>query len=129
MERERRRRMRVVARWLPLAAAVLVSLSAAAAATRAPRPAPVALHHIVVRGDTLWSLAADCRAPRFDRREVAWALQELNGLRSATLRPGQALLLPLGERSVRDALRDPDGFADRAVLATELDVAEALAGP
>jgi len=129
MERQRRRRMRQVVRWLPLMAAVLVSLSAAAAATRAPRPAPVALYRVVVSGDTLWAMTAECRAPRTDRRQVAWALQELNGLRTTTLRPGQALLLPIGERSVRDALRDPDGFASRAVVATELDAASALAAP
>ncbi len=126
MER-RRRRVRQVMRWWPLVAAALVSLSAAAAATRAPRPAPVALHRIVVSGDTLWGLASECRAPRRDRSELTWLLQELNDLRTATLRPGQALLLPLGERSVRDALRDPDGFAQRAVVASEVELAEALA--
>jgi hypothetical protein len=91
-----------------LAAALLVSLSAAAAATRAPRPAPIALDRIVMAGDTLWEVVTDCG--------------------SATLRPGQALLLPIGERSVRDALRDPRGFAARAVRVAELDVAAALAG-
>ena len=110
-----------------MAAALLVSLSAAAAATMAPRPAPIAVSRIVMPGDTLWDLATECRSDQ-DRRQLIWVLQEVNGLRSATLRPGQSLLLPIGEWSVRDAMRAPRDFRTRALRISELDVATALAG-
>ncbi len=47
---------------------------------------------VVKPGDTLWSIAA--RSYGGDPREAVWRLQERNHLRSATLRPGQHLILP-----------------------------------
>jgi nucleoid-associated protein YgaU len=48
--------------------------------------------YVVKPSDTLWSIAAKTYAG--DVREGVWKLQERNGLRSATLRPGQVLTLP-----------------------------------
>jgi LysM repeat protein len=48
--------------------------------------------YVVKPTDTLWSIAA--RNYAGDVREGVWRLQERNGLRSATLRPGQVLKLP-----------------------------------
>jgi LysM repeat protein len=42
--------------------------------------------------DTLWSIAVASYAG--DTREGVWKLQQRNHLRSATLRPGQTLVLP-----------------------------------
>jgi LysM repeat protein len=43
-------------------------------------------------GDTLWSIAA--RTFPGDPREGVWELRERNGLDSATIVPGQVLVLP-----------------------------------
>jgi hypothetical protein len=48
---------------------------------------------VVDSGDTLWSIAATV-APEEDVRLVVDRIQELNGLRSTELVPGQVLLLP-----------------------------------
>jgi LysM repeat protein len=42
--------------------------------------------------DTLWSIAASSFAG--DTREGVWKLEQRNHLLSATLRPGQTLVLP-----------------------------------
>jgi LysM repeat protein len=44
--------------------------------------------------DTLWSIAAHSYAG--DTREGVWKLEQRNHLRSATLVPGQHLILPSG---------------------------------
>jgi LysM repeat protein len=48
--------------------------------------------YVVKPADTLWSIAAHSYAG--DTREGVWQLQQRNHLRSATLRPGQTLVLP-----------------------------------
>jgi len=48
--------------------------------------------YVVRPADTLWSIAA--RAYGGDPREGVWALEQRNHLRSATLEPGQRLVLP-----------------------------------
>jgi LysM repeat protein len=48
--------------------------------------------YVVEPTDTLWSIAAQSYAG--DVREGVWKLQQRNHLGSATLRPGQVLLLP-----------------------------------
>ncbi len=48
--------------------------------------------YVVKPTDTLWSIAA--RTWAGDTREGVWQIQQRNHLRSATLRPGQALVLP-----------------------------------
>jgi LysM repeat protein len=48
--------------------------------------------YVVKPTDTLWSIAAQRYAG--DTREGIWQIQERNHLRSATIRPGQTLVLP-----------------------------------
>lgn len=49
-------------------------------------------HYRVKPGDTLWSIAE--RTVVGDPREGVWELRERNGLESATIVPGQVLVLP-----------------------------------
>jgi hypothetical protein len=48
-------------------------------------------HYRVKAGDTLWSIAE--RTYAGDPREGVWELREQNGLASATIVPGQVLVL------------------------------------
>ena len=48
--------------------------------------------YVVKPTDTLWSIAA--RTWAGDTREGVWQIQQRNHLRSATIRPGQILVLP-----------------------------------
>jgi LysM repeat protein len=48
--------------------------------------------YVVRPADTLWSIAA--RTYGGDPRERVWELEQRNHLQSATLRPGQRLVLP-----------------------------------
>ena len=50
--------------------------------------------YVVKPTDTLWSIAA--RSYAGDVREGVWKLQKRNHLGSATLQPGQRLILPAG---------------------------------
>ena len=47
--------------------------------------------YVVKPSDTLWSIAARTHAG--DTREGVWQLEQRNHLHSATLRPGQVLVL------------------------------------
>lgn len=51
-----------------------------------------AREYVVRSGDTLWSIASAEYGG--DPREGVWRLQRRNGLRGATIVPGQRLLLP-----------------------------------
>jgi len=48
--------------------------------------------YVVRPADTLWSIAA--RTYSGDPRQGVWELEQRNHLHSATLRPGQKLVLP-----------------------------------
>ena len=48
--------------------------------------------YVVKPSDTLWSIAVHRYAG--DPREAVWQLQQRNHLRSATLTPGEKLVLP-----------------------------------
>jgi LysM repeat protein len=50
--------------------------------------------YVVRPTDTLWAIAA--RSYAGDVREGVWKLEQRNHLRSATLTPGQVLVLPGG---------------------------------
>jgi LysM repeat protein len=49
-------------------------------------------HYRVKAGDTLWSIAE--RTYGGDPREGVWELRERNALSSATIVPGQLLVIP-----------------------------------
>ena len=72
---------------LLVAAALLVGMAA-----RASHGAGPERHYVVKPTDTLWSIAA--RSYGGDTRAAVWRLEQRNHLRSATLRPGQTLVLP-----------------------------------
>ena len=50
--------------------------------------------YVVKPTDTLWSIAS--RSYAGDVREGVWKLQQRNHLPSATIRPGERLILPAG---------------------------------
>ena len=53
---------------------------------------PQPRYHVVQPGETLWSIAVESYGG--DPREGVWNLESRNGLGSATIFPGQRLLLP-----------------------------------
>jgi hypothetical protein len=62
------------------------------AATDGARPSHV--RHVVVQpGQSLWDIARQA-APGADPRQTVGRIVDLNGLTDATVRPGQALVLP-----------------------------------
>jgi LysM repeat protein len=72
---------------LVCAAALAVGYAAHGSSGAAPR------HTYVVRaGDTLWSIASHSYAG--DPREGVWEIQQRNHLASATISPGEKLVLP-----------------------------------
>lgn len=78
-----------------VAAGAVVGLGALADAARDAGPGiPVATAQVVVgQGDTVWDIARRT-APDADPAAAAAHIAELNGLRSAALRPGQVLTVP-----------------------------------
>jgi hypothetical protein len=79
----------VVARVLLVAVAAFVVWALFAGETGAGGPER---HYRVKPGDTLWSIAE--RTFPGDPREGVWELRERNELASATIVPGQVLVLP-----------------------------------
>jgi hypothetical protein len=86
-----------VAAWL-LAAALAVAaygIGAAAGGGGAESVSYVPTREVVVhQGDSLWSIAEGLTPPGGDVRQVVALLQELNGLRSPSIRGGDVLLVP-----------------------------------
>lgn len=52
--------------------------------------------HLVVPGDTLWEIASDNAGPGDDIRKAVFEIQQINGLPSSVIIPGQVLIVPLG---------------------------------
>ena len=75
---------------LTVTAAIFLLISTGVDA-RIPEPVPQV--HRVVAGDTLWEIASDLGTGT-DLRRVISEIQELNGLRTANIHPGQLLVLP-----------------------------------
>jgi LysM domain len=78
-----------IGRILLVALAVLLLWALFAGETGASGPER---HYRVKPGDTLWSIAEHTFAG--DPREGVWELRERNQLESATIVPGQLLVLP-----------------------------------
>lgn len=49
---------------------------------------------VVQAGDSLWSIAQEV-APAADPRETIARIRDLNGMRSATVIPGQSVVVPI----------------------------------
>ncbi|HET7567225.1 MAG TPA: LysM peptidoglycan-binding domain-containing protein [Gaiellaceae bacterium] len=74
---------------LLVAAALVVGMAARTSHGAGPERT-----YVVKPADTLWSIAS--RTYAGDVREGVWKLEQRNHLRSATLVPGQKLVLPGG---------------------------------
>lgn len=72
----------------------LLAALAVGLAARSSHGAGPERHYVVQPTDTLWSIAA--RTYGGDTREGVWKLERRNHLSSATLVPGQTLVLPGG---------------------------------
>ncbi|MGI6735855.1 MAG: cell division suppressor protein YneA [Anaerovoracaceae bacterium] len=51
--------------------------------------------YTVSDGDTLWSIAADCKADGVDTREAVYRLEKVNHLDSSQLQVGDVLKVPV----------------------------------
>ncbi len=91
-----------------LSVALFVFAAAHAAARDAAPSRPSTCVRIVVqRGDTLWSLAKRYAVPGSSLPQKVSAIRSANGLPTATLRPGQTLLVPISSEHDAVALRQP----------------------
>lgn len=73
---------------------LLVAAFAVGIYARGSQSAGPERHYVVRPADTLWSIAAHTYGG--DTREGVWKLEQRNHLRSATLVPGEVLVLPAG---------------------------------
>ena len=90
----RGRTVLVVLIALLVAGGLALGLMLGAGAAVASDGSAPALSTVTVRqGDSLWTVA-EAIAPRSDPRDVIASIQQLNGLPSATVVPGQRLAIP-----------------------------------
>jgi len=66
----------------------------AAPVVAAAAPAGPAVRHVVLPGETLWSVAEGLAVPGEDVRDVVLHLEQLNGLSTSALEVGQTLVVP-----------------------------------
>jgi nucleoid-associated protein YgaU len=71
---------------------LLIAVIAVGLAARTSSGAGPERTYVVKPSDTLWTIAA--RTYGGDVREGIWKLQQRNGLKTATIQPGQVLVLP-----------------------------------
>lgn len=82
-------------RWLILFIALLSVFLLLSSRVQAEQPV-VLEEHVVVSGETLWSIAGEVAGPDEDVRAVISTVRRINELTSANLVPGQTLLVPSG---------------------------------
>jgi LysM repeat protein len=95
-----------------LSLALLIAAIAHAGATATPRMHVTSVTIVVQRGDTLWSIARRCAVPGDTIPEKVAAIRAANGLRSASLSPGQSLSIPvIGDDAGRDRVAEASELA------------------
>jgi len=96
LTRRGRRLARTVVVLLALLTALVVSVAGHSAASQAATGRAVAATTtlVVQPGQTLWTVARGLSAD-VDLRETVARIQELNGLTSSAVRPGQQLIVPV----------------------------------
>ena len=82
--------LRVLVLPLVMAAVLLLALAPQSTANGVT----VVDEYVVVSGDSLWAIAETVTGPGQDVRQTIAEIEELNGLASGTLQPGQVLLVP-----------------------------------
>lgn len=83
--------LRVLVLPLVIAAVLLLALAPASTADNSISRVDT---YAVVAGDTLWEIAANVTPPSADVRATIAQIEELNGLATGTIEPGQVLLIP-----------------------------------
>jgi hypothetical protein len=76
-----------------LAGAMLVARSATVGAGQAHREPVEGISHLVMPGETLWSIARDAY-PAEDPRDGIRRIQAANDVRGGLIRPGMRVILP-----------------------------------
>lgn len=89
--RVRRRVRRMVT--ILLLAVVLLFVAFRAVDMFATSEAPAMVTYTVVQGDTLWDIAT-AHNPGGDVRDMIIAIKRANGMETATVQPGQELVIP-----------------------------------
>ena len=56
----------------------------------------VTAEHVVMSGETLWTIASEFTGPEADVRATVRTLKELNDMETSSLRAGEVLLVPAG---------------------------------
>jgi len=79
-----------------VAVCLLAVFGHAAASADAPSAPTEVSVHVVVSGETLWSVARSMTPAGSDVRDTIIQIQELNGISGSDLAIGQQLLLPVG---------------------------------
>lgn len=95
--RHRRRRQRLFRRLVVvlLLAIAMVLVIPKAVSTMARSEAPAVTTHTVAPGDTLWAIADQYNKDGGDVRRLITAIKQANHMTTATVQPGQVLVVPL----------------------------------
>ncbi len=84
--------MRAVVLLTAVAVVFFLLLTSGAGAGNEVRPTGT---HLIVSGDTLWSIAAEHTQPGEDVRTVVFDIKRMNSLEDSVIRAGDQLVVPL----------------------------------